>query len=125
MRHVSFIALAALSWALSGPAHANTLDAQQRTMLKNGITSGCKQQMAARPEFSTLTRQLGRDISDPYCSCMADKASQSVTAEDISAMAKGGTLPAGLQQRMAQHAQSCMAGIVSTPASPPVPLGAR
>ncbi|MBA4274345.1 MAG: hypothetical protein C0436_01690 [Alphaproteobacteria bacterium] len=62
---------------------------------------------------------------------MADKASQSVTAEDVSAMAKGGTIPSGLQQRMAQHAQSCMAGIVSVPtapngvATPPLPASTR
>ncbi len=94
--------------ATTQPLHTQRLSGEEQGAFSIVFSENCYTELEALPEYSELSKRLGRDISRPYCGCMATRASSIANRDDLRYLGDSGILPPNLQLQMVEEAKNCM-----------------
>lgn len=114
MRPLRFaVTLAAFTTLIAAQAHATPLTPQQQNQFATTTYNNCLSDFLKSP-YKARVKEFGV----PYCTCVADTTTGSVTLEDLYAVHKNkGTLPNYLIKRVKANGDACDKKLSSKPLS--------
>ncbi len=90
--------------AIASAASATPLPKEHQAVLYQMVRDSCIRSITETPEHKEYVKNTGRDISKPYCECVADKAMKGTRLEDVQAEKP----PASLTAAHQSYAKECM-----------------
>ena len=88
----------------------------ERSVLEYAVYAVCTAKAKIDKEFQALVKQVGRDITQPYCRCFAQAIASSITDAHVRYASEHQQVDGGLKAQITQQSQQCATQASAAPA---------